>query len=363
MVINGKFPEVSASGTPYEIGFTHGKEAADLVKRNVEMYKSMFMDYSAVPWDKATRYAMTFIPKIKEYDADLMEELQGVADGAGLPLADIMALNLRSEVVFQGGMIDESTTDGCTALAITPERTKGGHTLLAQNWDWRVAVREHCILLRITQKRPKPDIVMVTEAGIIGKIGFNSAGVGVLLNALASNQQVVEPSIPLHIALRGILNAPLLSAAIGAAIKMPLGANAHFLIAGANGEAVSVETGPQNNDVMYADEGYLAHANHFVSPRMTGFIDVGHRNFPDSFLRYGRMKKMLRDAGTEVTTEDVKEMLKDHTDFPDGICRHFGAHRQPGHSSETVFSIVMDLTAHTMEIAPGNPCETPYYKA
>ena len=156
---------------------------------------------------------------------------------------------------------------------------------------------------------------MVTEAGIIGKIGFNSAGVGVLLNALASNQRVIEPSISAaHCAARN-LERSLLSVAIGSAIKMPLGANAHFLIAGANGEAVSVETGPQTSDVMYADEGYLAHANHFVSPRMTGFTDVGHRNFPDSFLRYGRMKKMLKEAGTEATTESVKEMLKDHTDF------------------------------------------------
>ena len=356
MVVNGKFPVVEASGTPYEIGIAHGKGAAELIKKNVEMYKSMFMDYSGVPWDKAVRHAMTFIPTITSYDADLMEELRGVADGSGLPLEYIMALNLRSEVVFQGAMID-----GCTALALTAEKTKDGHTLLAQNWDWRVVVREGCILLRIKQARPKSDIDMITEAGIIGKIGINSAGVGVLLNALASDQRVVEPSIPLHIALRGILNAPSLAGAIGAAIRWPLGANAHFLIASKNGQAVSIETGPQSNDIMYADDGYLVHTNHFVSPRMTDFVDVGHRNFPDSFLRHGRMKKLIRDAGCEITTDDVKLMLQDHTDKPDSICRHFGPLRLPGKSTETVFSIVMDLTAGTMEVAPGNPCEVPYY--
>ena len=40
---------------------------------------------------------------------------------------------------------------------------------------------------------------MVTEAGIIGKIGFNSAGIGICFNALGSSMKAEGQPIPLHI--------------------------------------------------------------------------------------------------------------------------------------------------------------------
>ena len=54
---------------------------------------------------------------------------------------------------------------------------------MAQNWDWMEEQSPNLLLLTIIQP-DKPTIKMVTEAGIIGKIGLNSAGVGVCLNAI-----------------------------------------------------------------------------------------------------------------------------------------------------------------------------------
>lgn len=39
------------------------------------------------------------MPVLKKYP-DLLEEMQGVADGADVPLASIIALNVRTEVTY-----------------------------------------------------------------------------------------------------------------------------------------------------------------------------------------------------------------------------------------------------------------------
>lgn len=39
------------------------------------------------------------MPVLKKYP-DLLEEMQGVADGAGISLASIIALNVRTEITY-----------------------------------------------------------------------------------------------------------------------------------------------------------------------------------------------------------------------------------------------------------------------
>ena len=55
--------------------------------------------------------------------------MQGIADGSGRDLLDIVALNVRTEINF--GLF----SDGCTALAWHTEE----RAWLAQNWDVGIA--------------------------------------------------------------------------------------------------------------------------------------------------------------------------------------------------------------------------------
>ena len=100
----------------------------------------------------------------------------GIADGAGAGYEDVLALNVRTEIAF--GLATSVPTDGCTSLAWHTDRG----SWLGQNWDWMNAQKENMLLLVI--EKPDLTIKMVTEGGIVGKIGLNSAGVGVLLNAV-----------------------------------------------------------------------------------------------------------------------------------------------------------------------------------
>jgi isopenicillin-N N-acyltransferase-like protein len=355
MINEGLFPIIEVEGTPFEIGKAYAERIKPQIDISMDTYKAMFQDFSNISWDSAKKYAKKFIPVITEFDADIMEEIRGVAEGSGYAVEDILALNVRSEIVLQGGLID-----GCTSFALTPQITEGRESWIAQNWDWKIQQRRAYVLLRIRQKN-KPDIDLFTEAGIVGKLGFNSAGLGVCLNALASDYKLDEPCVPLHIVLRSILNSPTLSDAIFNIAKMPLACCANFLMGHSNGEAISVEVAPGDFDVIYADEGWAAHTNHFTSLRLARFRDTGKKSFPDTFLRYGRVRQLLRGYTRPIGLPDIKEMLRDHTDFPDGICRHENPRDIPGKRMGTVFSIIMNLSRREMYITPGNPCQTPYH--
>ena len=348
------FPIVEASGTPYEIGFAHGSGAKERVKVSLDTYKAMFKDFSNIEWEDARERSKGFIAPIEQYSKDLLEELKGVAEGAGVDFLDILALNARSELVLQGA---EGQSDGCTAIAVTPEKSKTGDVLIGQNWDWKSTQRDACIILKIRQNN-KPDIFMITEAGIIGKLGFNSAGIGVCLNALSADKK--PEGLPLHIALRGILDSEILSDAIVAAGRQKLACCANFLVAHTDGEAVNIEVGPDDFDVLYPENGIIAHTNHFLSLRLNNFKDTTKQKFPDTFVRYGRAMKFLKAIDGKVGTEDIKTIFKDHGGYPDSICRHDDLKDPVGLRAATVFSMMINLSKKEVELAFGEPCRAPY---
>jgi len=292
-----------------------------------------------------------------------MEEICGIAEGSGFLTEEILALNVRSEIVMQGNQVNMTLDGGCTSCAIMPYKTQSGETWLAQNWDWKEAAHGTLILLEIKQQN-KPQIIMITEAGIVGKIGFNSAGIGVGLNALGSDKGWKGETLPLHIALRGALNSYKLSDAIGRAGCLPLACCANFLMGASEGQVVSVELGPGEIDVIYPehDKGYITHANHFYGPRTTHIRDTGRIGLPDSYLRLGRINDLLAECGNrKINLDDIKRILKDHMGYPDSICRHNDCLDQEGMRLQTNFSVIMNLSQKEMLYACGSPCSHKFF--
>ena len=351
------FKVIEVSGTPYEIGRAHGSLGKKEVLNSIKTYKNMFQTYGSLDWSTAKKRSRQYIKPIQDFDLDLMEEIRGVADGASVSLEDILALNARSEVIMMKStpMLPE---DGCTAFAITPAASRQGHTLLAQNWDWKKEQIDSILVLKITQPG-KPSVTMVTEGGIIGKVGFNDAGIGVCLNALGT---VGNPSgLPLHIVLRGILNSQKLSDAIGRINQLPNACAANYLLASANGEAIDVEKSPTDFDVLYPENGILTHTNHFLTARMRS-ADTTRFMAPDTFIRYGIAKQKSQQARGKVDEKTLAKILRCHLDQPDSICRHEDPLDEKAHRICTVFSLIMNLTKGKMLLLRGNPCEHKYEK-
>jgi isopenicillin-N N-acyltransferase-like protein len=221
--------------------------------------------------------------------------------------------------------------------------------------QWMTEQKQNLILLTITQDN-KPTIKMITEAGLIGKIGFNSAGVGVCLNAIRA-KGMDKSRIPCHLALRAILESTSRSQAVHA-LQTEYGgvaSSCHMLVADAQGGLGLEWSSLDCRELPMNEVGQVFHSNHFLVPHVAGVLDSVW--LEDSRFRIERIREICDglggDESSTPTLKQVQALFKDEKNYPFSICR---AEEQGNHSG-TLFNIVMDLTANKASVILGRPTE------
>ena len=359
------YPHIRVSGSPSERGRQYGEQAGDLIRRSIHAYTAVFEFYAGIGWQEACEQADRFIEPIESYEATYLEEMRGTAAGAGVGLNDILALNLRSEIMFaqraESAGLDATSRDGCSSVAVLPRASKHGHTLLGQNWDWLIHARQTTVVLEAAQD-DGPNYVTVVEAGLLAKTGMNAAGLGLVTNTLVSDRDVGEIAVPYHVCLRSLLDASSIVDALARLQRATRSSSANYLLAHADGLAVNVEGTPGNCNSLLLDgprDGVITHTNHFVSPSF-GSLDTGLRLMPDSFFRLQRLTDTVRGAGAELTPDRLQQAFTDHAGHPYGVCSHPDPTVPPIDQAATIASLVKDLDERRLWLSDGNPCESRY---
>lgn len=355
-----KVPIISLSGSPFELGFQHGSQAKKAIEDNVRFYMNLWQYLGGGRRDEILKDIQGFVPYIEQCDPQILEELQGVADGSGVKVEEIVALNARTEVTFAclPNPMKGAAPGGCTSFAITPEATQNGHMFIGQNWDWRAEAENSCIVLKLHQQ-DKPDIIMHTEAGTVGHRGFNSAGIGVCINYIRCEDDEFRLGLPFLIKLRVILNSTNLPDCLKMLMSFVGPNSMNMVIAHRDGEAIDVENTPNDVLFLYPEGGILTHANHFESPRLKA-RDIGKSTLPDTIFRSNRALRLLNDCKGTLGWDTIEEVLKDHFGYPNSICRHRDERDNPIDQWETLSSMIMDLTEGKMLYTEGPPCCHPY---
>lgn len=344
------FPLLTLEGPPGARGFAYGRLAADRIRDGLSFYRGVF---AAAGFDghRLERAAAKLAEEVGSFDADMLLELEGVARGADVTLAEVISLNARSELM-------RSPQEGCTGVACLP-RAGGGHTLLAQNWDWHPSRAATGVLMRVLPD-DGPAMLTFAEAGALARCGLNEFGVGVVGNALECEGCTRSGGVPVALLRRRILGCSTLAEAVRAVRDTPRGTSVNHLIASAEGVAVACETTPEAVYEVAPENGLLGHSNHFLSLRaQEEVVDTGIEAHPDTLRRAPRVEELLA-ARRRVGAADIREALSDHDGYPDSICRH--AEIVEMDTWTTVASVVMDLDQLRMWLAAGPPCEADYHE-
>jgi isopenicillin-N N-acyltransferase-like protein len=353
------FPRIRVSGGPFERGEEYGRQAEARIHRNLEIYAGMFEHFAGWDWERVRSEALEFRPYIEDFEPRYVEELEGLASGAGVELADVLAINVRTEIMFSA-RVPAARILECTAVAALPDAT-GGHTLLAQNWDWCPLAAETVVVLEARQD-DSPDYVTVVEAGLLAKAGFNASGLGVVTNAMVTSRDRGDAGVPYHVILRAILDCERLSDAVAAIERGPRSSSANYLIAHRDGVTLNVEATPGDYGDMFVlepDAGMLAHTNHFLSPRFRG-NDVMTWLAPHSPVRLQRIRSALGRGAPSIAVDDLQEAFADHANHPLGVCAHPDTRSPLYEQGATVASLIMDLDDRRLWLAEGTPCVAPY---
>lgn len=350
-------PFVDIAGPPYERGFLYGQAVPHRIALSIALYSNQLIDLG---YDTATKSHLIteFAQEIGAFGDHFLEEMQGIADGAGVALEDIIMVNARTEVIAKARLeknrpleVTEEADDGCTGAVILPERSQTGALIHGQNWDWRTECAETAIVLRVTPPNG-PSFLTFVEAGGLARCGVNEAGICITANYLESDRDFTLPGVPLALIRRKVLEQEHLALALKAVATTPKACSNNLMVSAMQGFAVNFECAPDEAFPLYPDNGLLVHANHWVGPiALTKLKDTGIPRVPESFYRDWRVRKLLNEQGDRLTSEDLKRALFDDFLTPHSVCRP-PRRNSAGNLSATVAMIVMEPARGIMDVAP-----------
>ena len=347
-----QFKEITIGGTPYERGHAYGQLCREEIGVSMQAYSALFKELKGISWEGARKLSEFYLSKTRDFAPDYVEEMRGIAEGANVDLLDIAALNARTEIMFA----QLKDAQECTTLSLMPPATEGGRVLAAQNWDFYRQLRDSLVIVHIHQEN-KPNFVMVSEAGMIGGIGMNDRGIGILLNALTADTTC--QGIPLRTRMRAMLDSETLAEAYAMGSHKPTSVG-HLVATHKDGVAVAFEMDSKTAEVITPEDGVWVHTNHYVGPKMYLSHDANPR--ASTYIRLQRIKALVKEAHGKITNEAVMQMLQDHAGYPYALCTHENPKDPVTTQYVTNFAIIMDLTEGCFYLAPGNPCESEFKK-
>lgn len=341
---------IKMSGNPYERGMQYGLAAKERIHKVIEEYKILFEKEGRMDWETAYRKAAGYQDIIEKTTPELFDEMRGIAEGAGVDLGTIVLLNCRSEVMFA------HPADECAVIGIPQECSKTGSVLMAENWDWWSIGRGTTVILEIKQD-PLPSALIITEAGLVGGKGLNSAGIGLTMNALSVRDG--RYGLPLQLLLREALNRKTVPEALDFLARAKRAGSACVGLGSADGLLVMVEFAPKDLDILLSEGKPICHTNHWLSSYMRSGPEATIYSYRSTFTRLDRVRA-LTSQKTKFGPQDLRRILSDHAGYPDSVCRHDDEGVPEYNRHTSLWSMVLDLKKRTMWLTDDSPCMHDY---
>ena len=294
---------------------------------------------------KMVRFAGECEKLVERYAPELLEEIQGISEGARLDYEALKTFTLTAP-------FEPQDVPNCTAIAITPERTNDNMPIVGRNYDFFFEESKE----GATTFRCYPDKGFASlgncDIWVGREDGLNEAGLFVAQTRFFTRG--LKPGLAFWLIIRLLLDrCANVDEGLELLRKVPHAQGFTYMLADRSGKAVGVEQASDGIEVRYPENGLLVMTNHAVCPKWAGkeaFVP------PDSYPRYNRLRKLL--ASGIVDVETVKQALRDHEGL---VCSH-GAHF-PDRKFGTIWSLVGRPGMRELEIADGQPCQNQYQKA
>jgi isopenicillin-N N-acyltransferase-like protein len=267
----------------------------------------------------------------------LAAEIEGIAAGAGLETWQVAALNARTEILARG-------RGECSTVVLL-----GDSPRTMQTWDWHEHLDDSKFVWDTGHVRT------LTEYGIVGKIGVNSAGLGVHMNILHHASDGGGDGVPVHIVARRILDdATTVDEAVEIARSARMCAST-VLTAVDRHSAACLELCPVGLGVVRPSDGVLLHTNHFLDPELA----AGEDNRDEDPESWDRLEALEQRVDELRAAPDLSDVMKLH-DTP--VCCHPEPGAPFGERYATLATISLDVAGGRMRLRAGGPCadESPW---
>ncbi|MEZ5775603.1 MAG: C45 family peptidase [Hyphomicrobiaceae bacterium] len=358
------------SGTPRERGIAYGRGLAGLIRERDAAWRHAIEARDHMPADAFIARllgATDFLPAIERFVPDLLEEVHGIAEGAGLPFDAMLAAQLMDEEWwFSSAIAPEHQHEHhahCSTLGSLDRA--GGRAVVAQNMDLIGWMDGFQVALTIRDEATGLDQIVLTVAGMIGLCGLNSAGLGLGVNTLA-DLNVSRTGLPVAFLARGLLARRSHAEAVAFLASAPHASGQSYILAD-RGE-ISCHEGSAAGVARYQPANGPAdtvwHTNHALASTDWHLTADGHH--VEAAVALGensrcRMEALDRRLAAAQRPLDVATAATVLADRSDG--RHPVSRRASGHAAAgfTFASVIWELDeTPSAHMAPGAPCTRAY---
>jgi hypothetical protein len=177
------------------------------------------------------------------------EEIEGIADGAGMTYDEIILIHAHEELYHRGKL--PSAPGHCTAVAVSPADSGDGHTYVGQTWDWMTRLAGVSSVIE-WQRKDAPSVLAYGYPGMPMGAGMNSNGIALCWTsggAAKMGQGSPRIGVPSYALIEHLLAQPDVESVIREASRDRHAGWFTFVMADANGNLVNIEGSPQGVEI------------------------------------------------------------------------------------------------------------------
>jgi hypothetical protein len=264
---------VDLPAEPRARGEAHGEQLRELIAEGIVRWKdSLAAVGDPQHWIDAFLSGSDHPTAIRAHAPSLLDEVDGIAAGAGVEPREMLAYQLVDEqwcFIAEQRRARAADHEHCSTFGV-----RGGGdrpTIVAQNLDLPVWWEGLQTVLRIPAWRDQPAQVVVTGAGFIVMNGLNLAGVAIGVNALPDLPSA-RTGLPVAFVIREALTRTTARDA-AASIASVTHASGQNYIVGDRDDLIGIEADAEGTSVYGVDDRCLLHTNHTVE--RTAHADPG----------------------------------------------------------------------------------------
>lgn len=274
-----KIRTVKLSGTPYEMGYTHGNTYRDDVIRYAKERVSIVCEgtWSGGPMksEEVLALAESCMPMHQEYAPDFVEEMDGMAAATGLTMGELLIVSGFTDFVDtvyatahpdkvqakEPAGVSRLPVDDCTAF-IVPDDVAEDAGFFGQTWDMHDTATEFVILLELAPENGLSGLVFTTT-GCLGQIGMNEAGIAVGINNLMGADGQVGVTWPFVI--RKVLQQDNIEDALNCITDAHLSGAHNYLLFDRTGKGYNIEAMSTAQHITPLEGEPIVHTNHCLA--------------------------------------------------------------------------------------------------
>lgn len=303
---------IELKGTPRALGIGFGEHCREAIS---ELYAIRMANAIAqtklygrrtVSEADLLNLAEQCLEPVAEFHPAGLEELQGIAEGAQLDLAQIWAMNALTDLRDVAAFGPPPDGEGCSSIMVSPPASSTNEAYMAQTWDLGT---DNMPYVRMVSRAPTdgPKTLCMTTVGCLSLIGLNEHGIAVGTTNLRTRDSRI--GVGYLDVIHRALSMRTLEAAVKVVRTAPRAGAHYFSVVDGEGRAVGLECSATQVSEVPVAHGTYVHCNHGIEEAVMQ-REVPNTPMASSHYRQQRLEHLAAEPSS-LSPSDLKTFLAD----------------------------------------------------